>query len=69
MDSDYKIKLWFDFFNVSCKHDYVRLLNKKYCGSEKPPSLNLTASDTVYFRCSGFDKYPGFKASYEAGKN
>ena len=68
MDSDYKIKLWFDFFNVSCKYDWVRLLNKKYCGSEKPPPLNLTTSDTVYFRSSGLDKYPGFKASYEADK-
>ena len=71
MDSNYKIKLWFDFFNVSC-NDSVRLLNKKYCGSEKPPPLNLTTSDTVYFWSSGLDKYPGFKASYEAdeaGKN
>ena len=67
MDSNYKIKLWFDFFNVSC-NDSVRLLNKKYCGSEKPPPLNLTTSDTVYFWSSGLDKYPGFKASYEADK-
>ena len=54
MDSDYKIKLSFDFFNVSCKFDYVRVLNKKYCGSEKPPSINLTTSDSVKFRSSVF---------------
>jgi len=69
MDSDYKIKLWFDFFNVSCKYDYVRLLNKDYCGSEKPSPVLLTTSDTVSFTSYGFDEYPGFKASYEAGKN
>ena len=69
MDSDYKIKLWFDFFNVSCKYDYVRLLNKVHCGSDKPPPVTLTTSDTVSFWSSGIDEYPGFKASYKAGKN
>ena len=69
MDSDYKIKLWFDFFNVSCKYDNVRLLSKDYCGSEKPPSVTLTTSDRVSFRSQGYAVYPGFKASYEAGNN
>lgn len=69
MDSDYKIKLWFDFFNVPCKDGRVRLLNKKYCGTEKPPSVTLKNNDTVTFSSLGLDQCMGFKASYEAGKN
>lgn len=69
MNSDYKIKLWFDFFNVSCKYGHVRLPNKRYCGSEKPPSVTLKNSDTVSFSSRGLDRCMGFKASYEAGKN
>ncbi|KAL9973811.1 hypothetical protein ACROYT_G020314, partial [Oculina patagonica] len=66
MDSHYKIQLSFDFFNVSCNIDHVRVLNKDYCGSEKPPSVTLTTSDSVYFWSSGYATYPGFKASYRA---
>lgn len=69
MDSHYKIQLSFDFFNVSCKFDRVRVLNKNYCGSEKPPSVTLTTSDSVDFRSRGYATYPGFKASYRAGKH
>ena len=70
MDSDYKIKLSFDFFNLSCNYnDHVSVLNNNYCGSKKPPSVTLATSDSVYFRSSGENKYPGFKASYKAGKD
>ena len=78
-DTDQKIKLSFDFFNLSdstdCTEDYVEVrhgqwdtsdLAGKFCGSEKPSSV--TSDDwemRVAFRSSGKTKYPGFKATYE----
>ena len=79
MHSDYKIKLSFDFFNLSqssdCSDDYVEVrdgqfdtsaLIGKFCGSEKPESITSDSWDLhVTFKSSGKTKYPGFKASYE----
>ena len=79
MDTDYKIKLSFDFFNLSrssdCSQDYVEVrdgqsassdLLGKFCGSEKPESITSSDRDLrIVFKSSGKTKYPGFKASYE----
>lgn len=79
MDLDYKIKLSFDFFNLSrssdCSEDYVEIrdgqfstsdLLGKFCGSEKPKSITSDSWDLrVAFKSSGKTKYPGFKATYE----
>ncbi|KAJ7376628.1 hypothetical protein OS493_033506 [Desmophyllum pertusum] len=71
VDSNYKIQLSFDVFNLSlspeCSDDYVQVDNKRYCGSQKPAPITLDSSDMrVTFKSSGKTKYPGFKASYEA---
>ena len=82
MDTDYKIVLSFDSFNLSnsaaCSEDYVevrdglfstRELVGKYCGSEKPSEITSDSWDLrVAFKSSGKTKYPGFKASYETKK-
>ena len=82
VDTDYKIKLSFDFFNLSqtsdCSEDYVEVrdglfstsdLRGKYCGAEKPSTITTDSSDLrVAFKSSGKTKYPGFKASYETKK-
>lgn len=70
MDSDYKIELTFDVFNLSlspgCTADYVEIDDARYCGSEKPAPITLDSSDMrIKFKSSGKTKYPGFKASYE----
>ena len=79
MDTDYKIELSFDFFNLSqssdCSEDYVEVRDGlfdtsdvigKYCGSEKPSKITSDAWDLrVAFKSSGKTKYPGFKATYE----
>ena len=79
MDTDYKIKLSFDFFNLSrssdCSEDYVEVRDGqfstsdvlgKFCGSEKPESITSSDWDLrIVFKSSGKTKYPGFKASYE----
>lgn len=78
-DTDRKIELSFDFFNLSdsadCSEDYVEVRNGqfdtsdlagRFCGSEKPSSI--TSDDwemRVAFKSSGKTKYPGFKATYE----
>jgi len=78
-DTDYKIKLSFDFFNLShstdCSEDYVEVrddasgtgeLLGKFCGSNKPVPITSDSWDMyVAFKSSGKTKYPGFKASYE----
>lgn len=79
VDMDYKIKLSFDFFNLShstdCSEDYVEVrddasgtgeLLGKFCGSNKPVPITSDSRDMyVAFKSSGKTKYPGFKASYE----
>ena len=70
VDSDYKIELTFDFFNLShstgCTADYVEIDGLRYCGSEKPALVTIEGGDIrVKFKSSGKTKYPGFKASYE----
>lgn len=79
VDTDYNIKLSFDFFNLSrstdCAEDYVEVrdgqfdtsdLVGKFCGSGKPESITSDSWDLhVKFKSSGKKKYPGFKASYE----
>jgi len=70
VDSDYKIELAFDIFNLSlstgCTADYVEIDGTRYCGSEKPVLITLEGSDLrIKFKSSGKTKYPGFKASYE----
>ena len=77
-DTDHRIELSFDFFNLSgssdCTEDYVEVRNGhwdtsdlvgKFCGSNEPASI--TSDDwemRVAFRSSGKAKYPGFKATY-----
>ena len=82
VDIDYKIKLSFDFFNLSktsdCSEDYVEVRDElfstsdvigKYCGAEKPSTITSDAWHLrVAFKSSGKTKYPGFKASYETKK-
>ncbi|XP_078364752.1 tolloid-like protein 2 [Oculina patagonica] len=70
VDSDYKIELSFDVFNLSfsleCSVDYLEIDQARYCGSEKPAPITLDSSDMrIKFKSSGKTKYPGFKASYE----
>ena len=72
MDSDYKIELLFDVFNLSlspkCSVDYVEFEDARYCGSwsNVPKRITLESSDMrIKFKSSGKAKYPGFKASYE----
>lgn len=79
VDSDYNIKLSFEFFSLpqtsDCFEDYVEVrdgqystsdLIGKYCGSEKPSAITSDYHDLrVAFKSSGKTKYPGFKASYE----
>ncbi|KAL9973788.1 hypothetical protein ACROYT_G020290 [Oculina patagonica] len=83
VDSDYKIELSFDFFNLSdstdCSEDFVEVrdglfstsdLVGKYCGADKPSKITSDAWDLrVAFTSSGKTKYPGFKASYEIKKS
>lgn len=82
VDTDYKIKLSFDFFNLSdstdCSEDYVEArdglfstseLVGKFCGSQKPSKITSDAWNLrVAFKSSGKTKYPGFKATYETKK-
>lgn len=79
VDLDYRIRLSFDFFNLSqssdCSVDYVEVrdgvfktsdLIGKYCGTEKPESITSDSWDMrVTFKSSGKTSYPGFKASYK----
>ena len=79
VDTDYRVKLSFDFFNLSrssdCSDDYVEVrdgqfatsdLLGKFCGSDKPESVTSDLWELyVTFKSSGKTKYPGFKASYE----
>ena len=70
VDSDYKIEVSFDVFNLSlspeCSVDYVEFDDARYCGSEKPAPITLDSSDMrIKFKSSGKTKYPGFKAIYE----
>ena len=79
VDTDYKIKLSFDFFNLSqasnCSEDYMEVLDGpfmssdligRYCRMEKPSVITSSGSNLrVAFWSSGKTKYPGFKASYE----
>lgn len=79
VDLDYRIRLSFDFFNLSqssdCSVDYVEVrdgafkrsdLIGKYCGTEKPESVTSDSWDMrVTFKSSGKTSYPGFKASYK----
>ena len=79
MDSDYQIKLSFDYFNLSrssdCSDDYVEVrdgqfdtseLVGKFCGADIPESITSDSWDmSVKFKSSGKTKYPGFKASYK----
>ena len=79
VDLDYRIRLSFDFFNLSqssdCSVDYVEVrdgvfktsdLIGKYCGTEKPESITSDSWDMrVTFKSSGKTNYPGFKASYK----
>lgn len=62
------IEVSFDFFNLSeCDRSYVKINNKRFCGSEKPPPVTLNAKDTIVFRSFGENtKSPGFKATYVA---
>ncbi|KAL9973791.1 hypothetical protein ACROYT_G020293 [Oculina patagonica] len=83
VDTDYKIELSFDFFNLSdstdCSEDYVEVrdgmwdtsdLVGKYCGAKKPSKITSDAWDLrIAFKSSGKTKYPGFKASYETKKS
>ena len=71
MDSDYKIELTFDVFNLSlsigCTADYVEIDGLRYCGSGKLVLVTLDSSDMrIKFKSNGKTKYPGFKARYEA---
>ena len=79
MDSDYQIKLSFDYFNLSlssdCSDDYVEVrdgqfdwseLLGKFCGADIPESITSDSwGMSVTFKSSGKTKYPGFKASYK----
>lgn len=79
VNTDLRIRLSFDFFNLSqandCSEDYVKVLDGnskhsnqlgRYCGEEKPPTITSTTSNLyVIFRSSRNAKYPGFKASYK----
>ncbi|XP_073253075.1 tolloid-like protein 2 isoform X2 [Porites lutea] len=83
VDLDYRIRLSFDFFNLSqssdCSVDYVEVrdgafttsdLIGKYCGTEKPESITSDSWDMrVTFKSSGKTNYPGFKASYKRKKS
>jgi len=80
VDTDLKIELSFDFFNLSanCSEDYVEVrdglfseseLVGKFCGSNKPSKITSDFWDLrVAFKSSGKTKYPGFKATYETKK-
>ena len=79
VDSDYQIKLSFDYFNLSlssdCSDDYVEVrdwqfyrseLLGKFCGADIPESITSDSRGmSVTFKSSGKTKYPGFKASYK----
>ena len=70
VDTDYKIELTFDIFNLSlstgCTADFVEIDGLRYCGSEKPVLIILDGNDMrIKFKSSGKTKYPGFKANYE----
>ena len=79
VNTDLRIRLSFDFFNLSqandCSEDYVKVLDGnsthsnqlgRYCGEEKPATITSTTSNLyVIFRSSRNAKYPGFKASYK----
>ena len=79
MDSNYKITLSFDYFNLSrssdCADDYVEVrdgqfdtskLVGKFCGADIPESITSDSWDMrLTFKSSGKTKYPGFTASYK----
>ena len=82
VDTNSKIILSFEFFNVSrtsdCSEDYVEVrdgmfstsdLVGKYCGAEKPSKITSDSWNLrVAFKSSGKLKYPGFKATYKIKK-
>ncbi|PFX19451.1 Cubilin [Stylophora pistillata] len=82
VDTDSKIVLSFEFFNVSqtshCSEDYVEVqdgwfstsdLVGKYCGGEKPSQITSDSWNLrVAFKSSGKTKFPGFKATYKTKK-
>ena len=78
VDSDYRIVLTFNSFNLSsssrCSADYVSVYDGmhetserigKFCGSTKPSTITSNHSEMfVKFVANGKAQYPGFKASY-----